>query len=162
MEEWKIKGKPALVILRMQERVGGSLINEDRERDFRESDYLPHQQALLNTFRLKNLPVIFVNLNIPNDSSLFPAYGVLGQRASTELVLGDQQLLEVIPELSPQPGEPVIYNWFFDILEITLTSIGTKEELALPVTSASHSLVREKLFKFHCQISEPEATSFNV
>jgi nicotinamidase-related amidase len=118
MNEWKLKGKPALVILHMQEGIVGSLLPEERAREVRESDHTPHQQALLKAFRARKLPVIFVNVDVPiNPPDIFPAYGTmfdyLSKQAETRRS-GDDNLkrLDVIPELALLPGEPVLFNWF--------------------------------------------------
>jgi nicotinamidase-related amidase len=117
MSEWKLNGKPALVILHMQEGIVGSLLPEERAREVKESDHTPHQQALLKAFRAKNLPVIYVNVDNPiNPPEVYPAYGVMFQNLSKQAEIkrsGDDNLkrLDVIPELTPLPGEPVLFNW---------------------------------------------------
>ena len=118
MDEWKLNGKPALVIVHMQEGVAGSLISEERALEVRESDHMPHQQALLKAFRVKNLPVIYVNVDNPIDSSaIYPAYGTMFDfmRMQAEMRRsGNDNLkrVEVIPELTPLHGEPVLFNRF--------------------------------------------------
>jgi nicotinamidase-related amidase len=78
MDEWKLNGKAALVIVHMQEGIAGSLLSQDRAREVRESDHIPHQQALLKAFRAKNLPVIYVNVNNPaNSPDKYPVYGTM-------------------------------------------------------------------------------------
>jgi nicotinamidase-related amidase len=110
--EWKIEGKPALVILHMQEQVMGSFAPPDRAAIIKESDHIPHGQALLKAFRAKNLPVIFITLNMPkNPPGSVPAYGTIFTRV-LKSQSDDLKRLQVIPELAPLPGEPVLSNWF--------------------------------------------------
>jgi nicotinamidase-related amidase len=135
MDEWKLNGKAALVIVHMQEGIAGSLISQDRAREVRESDHIPHQQALLKAFRAKKLPVIYVNVNNPvSPPEMYPVYGTMCEfmRKQAEIRRsGDDNLkrLDVIPELTPLPGEPVLFNWFLGAfthsgLEETLRASG--------------------------------------
>lgn len=118
MNEWKLHGKPALVIVHMQEGIAGALTQEDRARDVRESDHLPHQQRLLNAFRARSLPVIFVNVDNPTDKpGLFPVYGTMFEFMRNQALMrreGDDDLKrrDVIAELTPLAGEPVLFNRF--------------------------------------------------
>jgi nicotinamidase-related amidase len=118
MGEWKLNGKPALVIVHMQEGIAGSLISEERALEVRESDHIPHQQTLLKAFRAKNLPVIYVNVDNPIDSpDIYPAYGTMFEfmRRQAEMRRsGNDNLkrVDVIPELTPLHGEPVLFNSF--------------------------------------------------
>jgi nicotinamidase-related amidase len=136
MDEWKLRGKAGLVILHMQEGIAGSLLpTEERVREVRESDHVPHQQALLKAFRTKKLPVIFINVDNPiNPPDIYPAYGTMFEymrkQAETRR-LGDDNLkrLDVIPILKPLPGDPVLFNWFLGAfthsgLEDTLKKCG--------------------------------------
>jgi nicotinamidase-related amidase len=102
----------------MQEGVVGSLVPADRLREVTDSTHGPKQRALLNAFRNKNLPVIFVNLDMTSNPTSVPAYGQMFMRynaspAGTHFAPQDPKRLEVIPALAPLPGEPVLFNWFF-------------------------------------------------
>ena len=86
------------------------------------SDHIPRQQALLKAFRDRNLPVIYVNVDFskfPNGSVL--EYGVLSKRAKSAM----NPKMQVIPELAPQPGEPVLSNWIWG----AFTNSGLEQEL---------------------------------
>jgi nicotinamidase-related amidase len=118
MDEWKLDGNAALVIVHMQEGIAGSLISEERAGEVRESDHIPHQQALLKAFRAKNLPVIYVNVDNPVDlPDMYPAYGTMFDLMRVQADMrrsGNDNLkrVDVIPELTPLHGEPVLFNWF--------------------------------------------------
>jgi nicotinamidase-related amidase len=118
MSEWKLRGKPALVVLHMQEGIVGSLLPKERAGEVRGSDHLSHQQALLKAFRARKLPVIYVNVDIPFDPTVsFPVYGMMfeflkAQAENRRSGQDDLKRLDVIPELAPLPGEPVLFNWF--------------------------------------------------
>lgn len=123
MNDWKIKGKPALVILHMQEGMVGSSASGEPARDARASDHIPRQQALLKAFRDRNLPVIFIVLEyskIPDGSVI--AYGAMSTRKKSAV---NPDMLKVIPELVPQSGEPVLSNWIYG----AFTNSGLEQEL---------------------------------
>jgi len=105
MTDWEMNGKPVLLILHMQHGIAGNhmeLLND--------AGVIRNQQALLKAFRSKNLPVIYVNVSLkPLVAGKLPAYGFLWQQ--TENGASNPKDLEVIPELAPQPGEPVLINW---------------------------------------------------
>ncbi len=124
MNDWQIKGKPALIVLHMQEGIMGSLSEIKTAREAEASGPLPHQQALLQAFRERNLPVIYVNVDfskIPDGSVL--AYGIASQRKKA--ARENPQKMEVIPELAPRPGEPVLTNWIWG----AFTNSGLEQEL---------------------------------
>jgi len=114
MGNWEMKGKPALVIIHMQSDV----IGEDGNPAFRpvveavkRSGIVPRQQALLEGFRKKKLPVVYVVAVVPQTVPL-PAYGAFWEViASVRSNPAAPKKIEVIPELAPQPGESVISNW---------------------------------------------------
>jgi nicotinamidase-related amidase len=109
MSDWKIKGKPALVVLHMQEGIVGSLTTYNTPGIT--PDQLSRQQALLKAFRDKNLPVIYVNVlhSSMNPAGSLPAYGRMFKRVG--MYQENPKKLEVIPQLAPLPGEPVLLNW---------------------------------------------------
>jgi nicotinamidase-related amidase len=110
MSGWEMKGKPALVILHMQQGIvgRGSMLPEHLAKVIKEAGIIPRQQALLKAFRNKKLPVIYVNA-LANPTGILPAYGDHFRRM--EAVEQKPEDLEIIPELAPQPGEPVLANW---------------------------------------------------
>jgi nicotinamidase-related amidase len=105
MSDWKIDDKPVLLILHMQ----NAIVDHNREL-LVNSGVIRNQQALLKAFRNKRLPVIFVNVMLnPPVAGKLPAYGLIWKQVTGSTNKpGD---LEVIPELAPQPGEPVLINW---------------------------------------------------
>jgi nicotinamidase-related amidase len=115
MDNWEMKGKPALVIVHMQRGV----IAEDDKSVFRElaettkrSGIIPRQQALLEGFRRKKLPVIYIVAALPEQVTTFPAYGKFWElMGSVRPNPSGSKDVEVVPELTPQPGEPVLGNW---------------------------------------------------
>ncbi len=76
------------------------------------------QQALLRAFRAKNLPVIHVNVDNPiNSPDIYAAYGTMFEFMRTQAEMrrsghDDLKRVDVIPELAPFHGEPVLFNRF--------------------------------------------------
>jgi biuret amidohydrolase len=114
MSDWQMNGKPALVILHMQQGIVGKNGNiPGLYEAVQKSGIIPRQQALLKAFRAKGLPVIFVRAlhvtGAQDPCGVLPAYGRLcGLIAATKEKPDD---LEIIPEVAPHPGEPVLTNW---------------------------------------------------
>ena len=118
MNEWKMAGKPALILIHMQHAIThpeGKVAFLGHAKATRESGIIPRQQALLKAFREKKLPVIFINA-FTDPKTKFPAYGRFWQgiQKSGANFLGTKDV-EVISELAPLPGEPLLYNWPFGI-----------------------------------------------
>jgi nicotinamidase-related amidase len=114
MSDWKMEGKPALLILHMQKGIvgQGNEFSPQAAKVTRDSGIIPRQQALLKAFRDRKLPVIYVNVvKKPPVTGTFPTYGFLWKEMATEKP--DAGGVEVIPELAPRPGEPVLINWPF-------------------------------------------------
>jgi nicotinamidase-related amidase len=105
MDDWKIDGNPVLLILHMQNGIAG------RVKDLlNESGVIKNQQALLQAFRSRKLPVIYVNVLLnPPVAGKLPAYGMIWKQCSG--TVNNPKDLEVISELTPQPDEPVLFNW---------------------------------------------------
>ncbi len=109
-------GKPALILIHMQHGItheAGTVAVFGHAKATRESGIISRQQALLKAFRAKRLPVIFVNAITPA-STKYPAYGKFWpviQKLNPNLP-GTKDV-EVIPDLAPAPGEPVLFNWPF-------------------------------------------------
>ena len=76
MREWKMEGKPALVLLHYQEGIigKGEWIQgwyEPAKQACIKSGMFENTKALLDAFREKDLPVVFVNA-IPNPIGKLP------------------------------------------------------------------------------------------
>jgi nicotinamidase-related amidase len=116
MSEWKMVGKPALILIHMQHAItheAGRVAFLGHAKATRESGILLHQQALLKAFRAKKLPVIYVNAVTDPKATLSP-YGKFYPAIKTSGVnLPGTEDIEVIAEVAPQPGEPVLGNWIF-------------------------------------------------
>ena len=113
MSDFKIKGKPALLILHMQNAMVGKegKYNPEINKAVNESQIIPRQQALLKAFRDKKLTIIFENAPQYTVNCPVPAYGFLWESLNAiKLTPHDK---EVIPELAPQPGEIVLTHWPF-------------------------------------------------
>lgn len=113
MSDWKIKGKPALIIIHMQNAIAredGAVAFFGHAKAAKEAGIIPRQQALLKKFREKKFPVIYVNAGGFNT---FPAYGKFWEalKSLPNLNLPGSKDIEVIPELAPKPGEPILINW---------------------------------------------------
>jgi nicotinamidase-related amidase len=115
-EEWTMAGKPALILIHMQEAITsetGTLAAFGHAKATRESGIIGRQQALLKAFRAKKLPVIFVNA-VTDPSTKIPVYGKFWTAIKkTGANLPGSKDIVVIPELAPAPGEPVLGNWVF-------------------------------------------------
>ena len=114
MDNWKMKGKPALILIHMQHGIAtekGAFARFGHAKATKESGIILRQQELLKGFRAKKLPVIYV-VAVTDTASGVPPYGAFWKVLET--VGGNlpgSKDVEVIPELAPQPGEPVIGNW---------------------------------------------------
>ena len=117
MSEWKMVGKPALVLIHMQHGIThpeGKVAFLGHAKATRDSGIIARQQLLLAAFRKKKLPVVFVNAITPETK--WPAYGrfwegIKKYRAN----LPGTKDVEVIEELAPLSGEPLLFNWPFGI-----------------------------------------------
>jgi nicotinamidase-related amidase len=134
MSEWKMVGKPALILIHMQHAItdeSGAVAFLGHARATRESGIIPRQQALLKAFREKKFPVIYVNA-VTDPNTKFPVYGKFWPAIKkTGANLPGSKDIEVISELAPLPGEPVLGNWAFGIfsnnnLEEVLKDLGVE------------------------------------
>jgi len=118
VSDWSMAGKPALLVVHMQKSlclVGGSLEGMGHCRAAREAGIIPRIQRLEKAFRDKGLPVVFVVACHPREFKA-PAYGPFWEFAvETPVNLAGTADVEIIEELAPATGEPVFYNWPFDI-----------------------------------------------
>lgn len=118
MGEWKMVGKPALILIHMQHAItdeSGAVAFLGHAKATRESGIILRQQALLKTFRAKKLPVVYVNA-VTDPNSVCPAYGKFWSAfKKVKANLPGSKDVEVISELAPLHGEPVLGNWPFGI-----------------------------------------------
>jgi nicotinamidase-related amidase len=126
LSNWEMDGKPALIVLHMQKgMVSKGSVHPQRfqavQKAINESGMLNNIQKLLNAFRSRNLPVIFVNV-FHNPLGKASAYGWLFKNAGepqknagmSEILYSPsvQDDLEVIPELNRKANEPLLFSWF--------------------------------------------------
>jgi len=122
MSDWKMNGKPALVLCHMQNGIvgKGDFIpgrHPDASKAIKESGMIEKQQALLKAFRDKKLPVVFVS-TFPNPLGVVPTYGWLMRNIEDAKIDPDlihsqrtRDGLDVIPEMDRRPDEPILWNW---------------------------------------------------
>jgi nicotinamidase-related amidase len=122
VSEWTLIGKTALVVVHMQNAICKSPSPLDfmgHQRAAAEDGTIPRVAELLAAFRSKSLPVIFIVAVHPEKPEI-PAYGAFWQGLPGLQVnqLGTHDV-EIVDELTPQDGEPVVHNWPFDIFRCT-------------------------------------------
>ena len=122
MSEWTLIGKTALLVVHMQNAIckcPSPLDFMGHQRATAEDGIIPRISDLLAAFRSRNLPVIYV-VAVHPDGGEFPIYGGFWQGLPGLQVnqLGTRDV-EVVDELKPQDGEPVVDNWPFDIFRCT-------------------------------------------
>jgi nicotinamidase-related amidase len=120
--EWTLTGRTALVVVHMQNAICKSpspLEFLGHCRATQEDGIIPHIADLLAAFRNHDLPVIYVVAVHPDEPQI-PAYGAFWQGLPELHVnqLGTRDV-QVVDELAPQDGEPVVHNWPFDIFRCT-------------------------------------------
>jgi nicotinamidase-related amidase len=120
MAEWKIDGKPGLVVMHMQSSILGDELKgnpyyNEFNKAIRESGMIDRTRELLKAFRDRNLPVVFVNamMGMGGLQRKLPAYGKLFDmiRANISTLDNYETASKVIPELGRRPEEPVLINW---------------------------------------------------
>ncbi len=122
MNDWTLVGRPALLIVHMQ----NAIVNTPSPLEVLghgkaawEQGVINRIQQLMEAFRARTLPVLYcVAYTDPN--TRFPCYGGFwaGHRETEVNHMGTWDV-EVISELAPQPGEHVFYNWPFNVFEGT-------------------------------------------
>jgi len=116
MSDWKMVGNPALILIHMQHAItdeAGAVAFLGHAKATRESGIIPRQQALLKAFRAKKLPVLYVNA-VTDPKAVYPAYGKFWSAfGKLKANFPGTKDVEVIAELAPLPGEPVLGNWPF-------------------------------------------------
>ena len=111
MADWELKGKTALLVLHMQHDIvgeGGKGEPLGFPKAGREAGVVPGIQALLKAFRESKLPVVYVVTEF-NPIVAMPVYGAFYDymRAEKPNAPGSKGV-QIIPELSPLWGEPVV------------------------------------------------------
>lgn len=121
MSEWALAGKPALLVVHMQNslcKVGGSLEGMGHCKAAQDAGIISNIAALQKVFRAKGLPVAFVVAQHPNRFHV-PAYGAFWPAArDMALNLKGTEDVRVIDELAPAAGEPAFCNWPFDVFRV--------------------------------------------
>lgn len=122
-KDFKIAGKPALVLNHMQRGLAGEGMfipnwGPNAAKGIADSGMVEKCRILADAFRAKDLPVIFVNA-IPNPIGKVPAYGDLYREIEAANIarhyFTDEYIrrgLEVMPEMGYVEGkDEVLYNW---------------------------------------------------
>jgi nicotinamidase-related amidase len=122
VSDWMMVGKPALLIVHMQNAVvktPSPLEAMGHGKAAHEEGVIARIQDLVAAFRGRGLPVVYCVAHTPPDTK-FAAYGGFweGSRHLDVNRLGTWDT-EIIPELAPAPGEPIFYNWPFNVFEGT-------------------------------------------
>jgi nicotinamidase-related amidase len=173
MSNWEMKGKPTLIIIHMQH----SVVSEDGNPAFhslaetvKKSGIILKQQALLERFRNKKLPVFYVVAAWPYTVK-FPAYGKFWDlHATARPNLAGSKDTEVIPELSPLSGEPVINSWPISSFSNSNLQQLLKEQgietLVLVGVATEHAVLATSLqaadFGYSLIVPNDACTSFNI
>jgi ureidoacrylate peracid hydrolase len=145
MSEWTFVGKPALIVLHMQHSIcdlEGSMAFLGHAQAVHESSVIPNQQKLLKAFRAKNLPVIYVtSVHDMSKQKDAPVLGKFWSMAFSGVHLPGSKDVEVIRELTPEPGEPIFANFVFSMfgnnnLDKTLKEMGVKTLVVAGVSTS--------------------------
>jgi nicotinamidase-related amidase len=122
VSEWTLSGKTALVVVHMQNAICKSPSPLDfmgHQRATAEDSVIPHIADLLAAFRAKDLPVIYAVAVHPDEPEC-PAYGAFwGGLPELQVNQSGSRDVQVVDELAPRDGEPVVQNWPFDIFRQT-------------------------------------------
>lgn len=131
MDDWSLEGKTALLVVHMQKSlcmIGGSLEKMGHCRAAHEAGIIPRIRTLQDAFRAKSLPVVFVVACHPREFKA-PTFGPFwAAAAETPVNLGGTEDVEIIDELAPAPGEPIFYNWPFDIFRTNELDLYLKDQ----------------------------------
>ena len=122
MSDWTMAGKPALLVVHMQNAViktPSPLEAMGHGKAAHEEGVIDNIERLVTAFRAKGLPVAYCVAHTP-EGSKWPAYGGFwqGSRQIEVNRMGTWDV-EIIDELKPAPGEPTFYNWPFNVFEGT-------------------------------------------
>lgn len=122
MSGWTMAGRPALLIVHMQNSViktPSPLEVLGHGRAAYEEGVIDAIARLVAAFRGKDLPVLY-SVTYTAPEVRWPAYGGFWQtsRQITVNRMGTWDV-EVVEELKPDPEEPIFYNWPFNPFEGT-------------------------------------------
>ena len=160
MEEWQFPGKPALVVMHMQNGLAGSMTmmptwSSDAAVAIRESGMVDRIQDLLAAFRDKQLPICFVNAHSTGSIGTAPEFGhIYKEFRSTRLemdILHDETLrhdLDVMPEMNRQRGEGLLINWNLGAFTMSGLCPPTKERSAFFRISSSRMRATVLMFSY--------------
>jgi nicotinamidase-related amidase len=122
MSEWTLTGKPALVVIHMQNAIckaPSALEFLGHPRATEEDGVIARIAGLLAAFREKGLPVVFTAAVHPDEIDA-PAYGMFWDAVKGLAVnAAGSRDVEIVEELAPREGEPVFPNWPFDVFRRT-------------------------------------------
>jgi nicotinamidase-related amidase len=117
MSDWKMHGRPALVVNHMQASIldKGKNMSHDFGPVVRQSGMIEQVRALLDAFRQRELPIVYVGaiMGAGGLQRRLPVYGRLFDMIRGEIdALDDPQGAQtIIEELGRLPDEPVLLNW---------------------------------------------------
>ncbi len=122
MREWSLVGRPALLIIHMQNAIiktPSPLEGMGHGRAAYAEGVVSNIQKLVAAFREKSYPVVYTVAYTPSEVR-WPAYGGFWE-GSRQIDVNRMSTwdVEVIEELAPVSGEPVFYNWPFNVFEGT-------------------------------------------
>jgi nicotinamidase-related amidase len=122
VSEWTLTGKPALVVIHMQNAIckGPSPLEFlGHARATEEDEVIAHITRLIDAFRGRGLPVVFTAAVHPDEIDA-PAYGMFWDavKGLTVNISGSRDI-EIVDELAPLEGESVVHNWPFDVFRRT-------------------------------------------
>jgi nicotinamidase-related amidase len=122
MSDWTMAGKPALLIVHMQNAIvktPSPLEGLGHGRAAWREGVVTNIERLIFAFRGKDLPVVYCVAYTPLEATL-PVYGGFwaGAQEAKANYLGTWDV-EVIDELAPARGERIFYNWPFNVFEGT-------------------------------------------
>jgi ureidoacrylate peracid hydrolase len=122
MSEWSVAGKAALLVVHMQNAViktPSPLEVLGHGKAAYEDGVVANLEELVKAFRDKGLPVIYCVAYTDPDTK-FPVYGGFwpGVKESKANYMGTWDV-QIIEELAPAQGEPIFYNWPFNVFENT-------------------------------------------
>ncbi len=123
MSEWTMAGKPALLIVHMQNAVvktPSPLEMMGHGKAAHEEGVIDNIERLVAEFRGKGLPVVYCVAYTPRDETRWPAYGGFWTGCQQiEVNYRGTWDTEIIDELKPADGERIFYNWPFNVFEGT-------------------------------------------
>lgn len=123
MSDWTMAGKPALLIVHMQNAViktPSPLEVMGHGRAAHEEGVIDNIAALVAAFRGKGFPVVYCVAHTPPDESRWPGYGGFWQGCrQIEVNRMGTWDVEIIDELKPAADERIFYNWPFNVFEGT-------------------------------------------